>query len=408
MRFLTTLFSLLIVSLSVRAQLGFTLTNNRHRVEIPIEICSNLIIIPLVLNNALPLKFILDTGVRTTILTDKSLGEILNLNYIRQYSIAGVGNEKNVEAFVANNVIIDLAGVHGTGHAILVLAEDYLQLRNYLGMDVHGILGYELFSRFVIEINYEQKKLTLTLPKYYKPRKSFTAFDIEVKDTKPYICVPIELRAGSIIEAKLLLDTGASHGLLLEPNSDGPIFVPEKNMSSIIGRGLGGTISGKIGRINSIILGKYKFEDVITSFPNPDSYSDSSVVNRNLRQGTLGGEILSRFTTVYNMPEQKLYIKKNSTIRRKFNYDMSGLTIKASGTNLRRYNVSDIREDSGAAKVGIQIGDELISINGLLAKELDLTTINGYFNTKPKKQVRIVVLRNNQILKKTIILENPI
>ena len=38
------------------AQLGFTIMGGRKRVQFPIEICSNLVVIPVVLNGQLPLK----------------------------------------------------------------------------------------------------------------------------------------------------------------------------------------------------------------------------------------------------------------------------------------------------------------------------------------------------------------
>ncbi|HEU5146409.1 MAG TPA: aspartyl protease family protein, partial [Chryseosolibacter sp.] len=147
--------------------LGFSLADGRKRVEIPIEIYNNLVVVPVVLNGALPLKFILDTGVRTAILTQKTFTDILNLAYSRKYTISGPGGEHMIDAYITNNVSLELPGVTGRGHALLVLGEDYLELRNYLGTDVHGILGYELFSRFIIEIDYEKKVLTLYQPKRF-------------------------------------------------------------------------------------------------------------------------------------------------------------------------------------------------------------------------------------------------
>ena len=130
--------------------LGFSLTDGKKKVQIPIEVHNNLIVVRVVLNDVIPLKFIIDTGVRTAILTQKSFSDILKLNYSRKYTIAGPGGEKLIDAYVANNVSLSLSGVSGKGHALLVLEEDYLELRNQLGTDVHGILGYELFSRFII------------------------------------------------------------------------------------------------------------------------------------------------------------------------------------------------------------------------------------------------------------------
>src|SRR5260221_2175817 len=166
--------------------LGFAITEGHSKVKIPIEVYNNLIIVPEVLNGKLPLKFILDTGVRTTILTEKAFSDFLHLSYARKYTIAGPGGVKFIDAYITNNVTIDIPGGHGEGHAILVVDQDYLELRNYLGTDVHGILGYELFSRFIVQIDYEAKTLTLMLPSRFHPQKKFQSLDIAVEDTKPF------------------------------------------------------------------------------------------------------------------------------------------------------------------------------------------------------------------------------
>ena len=194
--------------------------HGRKRVDIPIEIYNNLVVVPLVLNDRLPLKFILDTGVRTAILTQRSFSDVLNLTYTRKYTITGPGGEKMVDAFVTNNVSLGLPGVQGRGHALLVLDKDYLELRNYLGTEVHGILGYELFSRFIVRVDYDRKLLTLYSPNGFRKKKIFEAVDISIEDTKPYTVIPVTLADGTTIEAKLLVDSGASHPLLLDPASD--------------------------------------------------------------------------------------------------------------------------------------------------------------------------------------------
>ncbi|HTJ50948.1 MAG TPA: retropepsin-like aspartic protease, partial [Cyclobacteriaceae bacterium] len=226
------LLAVSLISLSGWCQvLGFSITEGRKRVDIPIEINNNLIIIPVILNGMLPLKFILDTGVRTTILTEKTYTDILNLPYSRKYTISGPGGVKIVDAYVTNNVSLDLPGIHGEGHAMLVLEEDYLQLRNYLGTDVHGILGYELFSRFIIKIDYEKRILTVMLPEKFTPRKKFQKIPIRIEDTKPYVMAEVIQTNGTEMTAKFLIDTGASHSLMLDPKSDARIVVPANNVS---------------------------------------------------------------------------------------------------------------------------------------------------------------------------------
>lgn len=384
---------------AVSQGLGFSLADGKKKVEIPIEIYNNLIVVPVVLNGALPLKFILDTGVRTAILTEKTFSDILNLAYSRKYTISGPGGEQIIDAYITNNVSLELPGVSGRGHALLVLGQDYLELRNYLGTDVHGILGYELFSRFIIEVDYEKRVLTLMLPRYFKKKRKYQSIPIRIEDTKPYITTSVILADGTKLSAKLLVDSGASHGLMLEPTSDPRIEVPDNTVSSIIGRGLGGEITGRIGRIQNLKLGSHEIRNVIASFPDPNSYFDSLKLGATKRNGAIGGEVLSRFTVIFNFPEEELYLKKNSSFKKKFHYNLSGLTVKAKGSQLNVFEVIEVRKQSVADVAGVIAGDLIVSINGVNASLIDLNTINGFFNTKPGKKLHLVLDRQGQRLR---------
>jgi hypothetical protein len=186
-RCILTLLLFLYSFVSFGQGLGFTIADGKSKVTMPIQIYNNLIVVPVILNNRLPLKFVLDTGVRTSILTQKTFGDILNLAYSRKYTISGPGGEKLVDAYVTNNVSLELPGITGRGHALLVLGQDYLELRNYLGTEVHGILGYELFSRFIVKVDYEKKTLTLALPGKISHR-NYQKIPLSIEDTTPLCC----------------------------------------------------------------------------------------------------------------------------------------------------------------------------------------------------------------------------
>src|SRR5690606_9815621 len=120
--FLTSLTS----SAWTQRTLGFAIEGGKKKVQIPFELHNNLIVVPLLLNGMLPLRFIVDTGVQTAILTDKAFTDILDLPYSRKYTISGPGGQKIVNAYVTHNVALHLPGLKGEGHAMLVLEQDYL------------------------------------------------------------------------------------------------------------------------------------------------------------------------------------------------------------------------------------------------------------------------------------------
>ena len=244
-------------------KLGFVLPEGYHKLSVPFELNNNLIIIKVLLNNAIPLKFILDTGVRTTVLTEKTFTDLLNLTYSRKITIPGVGGEKLVDAYVTNNVTLGISGMIGRGHALIVLEEDLLQLKNYLGSSVHGILGYELFSRFIVEINYSSKQVTFHDPAHYKKRKRFTELDIKVIDTKPYVDINFSLKDSTVHTGRFMIDTGASHSFLLDKNSNSGYYIPQPSIYSHLGRGLGGELFGYISRVNNVSIPPFSFESVI-------------------------------------------------------------------------------------------------------------------------------------------------
>lgn len=400
-----------LLSLPAGAQtLGFALADGKSRVQFPIEVTNNLVILPVIINGQLPLKFILDTGVRTAILTEKAYTDILNLSYSRHYMISGPGGEKLIDAYVTNNVTLDIPpGVHGEGHALLVLEKDYLELRNFLGTDVHGVLGYELFSRFVVEVDYEQKTLTLALPHRFRKTRKYEVLPITVEDTKPYLRTRVQLNDSTFFTGKFLVDSGASHGLYVDKDSNDTIQLPPKRIHSVIGRGLGGVITGEIGRVKAIQLGRFKINDLIANFPDPSSYYDTLKAARDVfRNGSIGGELLSRFHVVFDFPGERLYLKRNGQYKKEFYYNMSGLTVRAKGSQLKRFEIDEVRENSTAAKAGIQRGDIVLSVQGFKASDLTLAEINSLFSSKPGKKIKMEIYRAGATLKREFLLESPI
>lgn len=397
-----TLFPLLLHAQTI----GFTLKNNAKKVVIPFESYNNLIIVPVILNQALPLRFILDTGVQTTILTDRTFSDILNIQYNRKLTLLGADGDKGVDAYVAGNVSLELPGTKGEGQVMLVLEEDYLQLKNYLGEEVHGILGYEIFRRFTVEINYGAHTLTLYEPSSYKPRKSYTAIPITVESTKPYLTASITSHDNRTFQAKLMVDTGASHSLLLDASSHHAISLPETRVRCTLGRGLGGDINGYISRVKHISIGKFDFNKAISSFPDTANLGENFKATG--RQGTLGAGVLRRFTVVIDYYNNKLYLKKNSQYKKRFEYNMSGIDLIATGRDLRTFIVQEVRPDSPARNAGVQEGDVFKAVNGIDAKNLDLSQINHLFRSKEGRKVRLKIEREGKTIKKVFKLKRLI
>ncbi len=390
----------------VKAQLfGFQLEQGKKYSSFPIEIHNQLVVIPVTLGGLIPLKMILDTGVRSTILFDRSYTDILGAPYTRTISITGIGQMRKVEALVAYNMSLDMPGIKGQSQSMLVLAEDYLELSKYLGIEVHGVLGYEVFNRFIVRIDYGKKILTLYDPRYFKTPRRFTRVDIDIIDTKPYLIAPLQFDDTTQIEARLLVDTGASHALLLHTEYDSLMYLPEKRIASKLGRGLTGEVEGHMARVKGLKLSHYKLDEVIAAFPDDIYYTDSTSLDRH---GVLGGEVLGKFTVIINYFSGTMLLRKNYKFRKPFEYNMSGLEIMARGKNRNVYQVISVRQDSPADRQQIERGDIIVGINGQEASRLTLSNVFSIMNSKEGKKIRLVIRRGTTITKKKFVLEREI
>jgi hypothetical protein len=347
--------------LSCGQAFGFEIEKGKKRIHIPFEIHNNLIVVPIVLNKAVPLRFIVDSGVKTAILTERLFSDILYIDYDREISMVGADGTREIHAYVARNVQLDLPGVSATSQSILVLEDDYLQLSNHIGTQVHGIIGYELFRRFVVKINYNRQLMTLYEPAYFKAKKKYETIPISIEDAKPYINADLMLHTGDSIDAKLLVDTGASHSVLLNMGSCKNIPLPDVHIPMLLGKGLGGDIHGNIGRINEVEVGPFDLDEPIISFANEMDYEN--VFKKTGRNGSVGGGLLSRFHVILDYFNESLYLKKAPGFKRDFNYNMSGIDLITEGSNFNRFIVHDVAVGSPAYEAGVKKGDEVISVN---------------------------------------------
>ncbi|MEP2026504.1 MAG: aspartyl protease family protein [Reichenbachiella sp.] len=386
---------LLLVRQGVSQQVGFDFPPDVHKTYIPFERYNNLIVIPITINHSLTLKFILDTGVQYPILTEKVFGDYLGLNYTKNITIQGPGAEDSIKAKIAQQVSLSLPGgvESGINQALLVLEEDYLELKNNLGTDVFGVIGYDIFSRFVVEINYDENYLVLHEPKKFRAKRSYRKIPMRVVNTKPYIEVTMMKNEEEGRKMHLMVDSGASHAVLLD-NPEDESLIPEQNITSVIGRGLGGNINGYLGRMTSIKVGKFEFEEPIATFPIEGDYG--AAIKRGSRNGTIGGELLSRFNVVFDYFGSNLYLKKSSLYNKGFEHDMSGMNIVADGKNLDKLRVSSVRVNSPAFEAGLRVGDRIETINGYSLESLKFSDFSTLLRLKPGKKIVVKYVRDGE------------
>lgn len=379
-----------VVCLNEASAQRFEFPGRRKKEIVPFKMVKNLMIIKLTVNGKGPFNFVLDTGVGLFLISDPKLIDSVAIKNLRSINITGFGDGEPLSAFVTPSIDVGFGSTMAKSLSAAILKKDIFELSNYVGMPVHGLIGYEFFSSFIVKINFTLSTLTVYRPETtYIPRKGYRV-PLIIEDRKPYLISNIELTSGEKIAAKLILDTGAGHPISLETNGGIPFEVPEVNIAGNLGIGLTGPISGYISRVKSLTLGKYKLNDVIAAFPDYDDVG--SKVYSVSRNGNMGITILKRFNVIFDYNESALYIKPGIVLNEPFEHDMSGLELTSGGDKFERLFVSRVEPGSSADEAGLKKDDEILAINFKPVSEMSPSEIDNLFRSKSDRSFIIDVL----------------
>ena len=381
---------------------------NSRQIDIPFDYENNFIVVKVLFNDVFPLRFIFDTGAEYTILSKREITDLLNVDYKKRFVLQGADMTTELYAYLVRGISITMGNLRNANRNILVLEDDYFRFEEFSGIQIHGILGADMFRRFVVKINYQKQIISLLSPEDFVPPKGSRSFayPMEMQRSKPYITVQTRLASDTVVRTKLLLDTGASLSLLLYTNTHPNLCMPEKTIPSNIGIGLGGFLEGYLGRIRQLTLQNITFDEVITNFQELPPDLDS--LNTSGRHGIIGNQLLRRFVVTIDYVREQLYFTALPGFKNKYSYDRSGLIIIVAGAQLNKYIVFDIVPNSPAARVGIRRGDEIKSVNGIPAAFLTLQDLSAKFRKKAGRKINLVVVRSNVRLKKSFRLEQLI
>lgn len=388
---------------------GFFLEGKRKIVRIPFEFHSNLIIVPVQINDSDTLRFILDTGVSTTLITDPNALRRQDLRLTRKVALAGAGEGQPVYAEVALDNSLSMGKMKANHQNLLIMEEDLLHLSEYVGVPVHGIFGYDIFNNFVVTIDFHRKVLILEKPSHYtyKKRKG-DKYPISIEDTKPFTNAVALFADGREHPIRVVIDTGAGHALFLDKTTDNNIPVPEKVIRTQLGRGLNGVVNGSLGRIERIKFGRFELDNIVASFPDSASFG-SKLPDRIDRQGNVGCELLRRFNVTMNYQANYMVLKPiKRRLRESFEHDMSGLEIKALGADLRSYFVQAVANDSPAQLAGLVPGDQILFINDTPSEDVSISEIYKMLQKGDGREVELLIKRDGAIFFTKFILHRMI
>jgi len=347
----------------------------------PFELQGGLIVLTASVNGAGPFRLVLDTGmpIDGLMLEGGARADSLHLPSSGKIRITGAGGGQPIEADIIQGVTVGFPGMELTNATATLMPYDSVWSRI---VDFDGVIGYAIFSRFVVEIDYGRETITLTEPDRFTGTGRGEELPIHFAGNIPFLNCTAEMENGRTVPLELAIDTGASHALLLNIGSREGIDLPKRYLDGVIARGLTNRITLEIGRITSLHLGKTALSEVLTTF-------SSKKMHPLEKEGNLGSKTLCRFRVTFDYRSQRMFLEPTTGYDAPFEFNMAGIQFVRAEEG--RFKIERVFPDSPASEAELAEQDLILAVDGRPAGEYTLDELESLFRREGRKVALIVL-----------------
>ncbi len=326
------------------------------------------------------MNFILDTG-SGGISLDSTTAKALNISLVpSDKTIKGIGGIRKVSFLYGSTLHLPGLDVRSLDFHV----NDYELLSYSYGIHIDGIIGYSFLSRYIVNINYDNRIITVYsngdfnyLDGGHMLYPAFTTLPIQT----------VEFRESKNFSQRFYFDTGAGLNFLLSEEyvTDSSVLRKRKKTPMLTqAEGLGGKLTMRLTTVKNMKLGPYKFRNVPTLLFE----DNSNVTAYPFLGGLIGNELLRRFNVTLNYNRHEIHIIPNSHFNDFFDYAYSGLSIYFINQHIE---VDEVVPDSPAAKAGLQKGDIILSVNNDFSNDIQI--YKSIIQSRLSK-IKFLILRN--------------
>jgi PDZ domain/Aspartyl protease len=328
---------------------------------VPFQLLNNHIYADVSVNGSKPMPFIFDTGGHS-ILTPET-AKLLAVNSQGAQTSTG-GGEGTAQSGVGTVKSLSVGGVTLTNQPITVLT---FSPPGVEGVNEAGMLGYELFARFVTRIDYGAHTLTFFDKAHFDPKDAGTPVPMRL-----YHQFPEVLGSYDGIPGRFGIDTGARTPLVLTRG-----FVEENDLRArattgavaLTGWGVGGPTRSFVTRGGLLQLGDVKIEHPLTLFATDKGGAFAAAAFPN----NVGGGILKRFVVTFDYDHNLMYLKPIAEPVADLDaFDRSGIWINQIDGGVK---IFDVTKGGPAEQAGLAKGDEIVAVDGKPANAVPLSEL---------------------------------
>lgn len=277
-----------------RERHGFYLPENQDEVILNFKTQDNLIVLPVIFNDSIKLNLIVDSGCRNIVLFGKQFEKMFNIVSKRPARFSGLGQGEDLSGYISLDNKVNIDPVFGERIALVIVPHKNLFSKF---SNIHGVIGYDLFSKFEIEINSRAKKITFRSPYTTYRKNNFHLTPITTTSAHPVLQAQVKLSENKNKSLSILIDTGSGLGMLIKSNE---LMNNTKSAHKTLGLGLNGPVNGIEFIAEEVDLSSFKLQHV-----------PSGITNSVVTCASLGMGIFKDHTILFNYVQGYFGIEKS-------------------------------------------------------------------------------------------------
>ncbi|NOT34291.1 MAG: PDZ domain-containing protein [Candidatus Eisenbacteria bacterium] len=340
--------------------------------------------------NGGPLEdFLLDTGAGVTVI-DSAYAASRGLRSEGHIGVGGAGASGGGAFAQLDSLFVPGEGatsVRVGGQKVVILAVNP-HLEPFFWRRCAGVLGYDFISRFVLEVDYDARRLVLHDPKHYQHTGAGEALTLELASNIPVVEGAID----SLYRGKFRLDVGSGSTVDLHTPFVNAHDLRQRAGRSVevLGGGFGGTFSSTATRMKRMTLGSYGWDAPVVVL----SSTDVGALASEDYAGNIGNRVLERFKVTFDYERRQVWLEPGARYRDRDRFSLTGLQLAHGGDGL---TVAQVLAGSVAEAAGLRVGDRILDLEGRPAASWSIEEYERVFEVaNPGEKRKLVYERDGK------------
>jgi len=381
----------------IKVQLDESTRNEGLLAEIPFQLYGNVIVTEISVDESTPLNFIFDTGAGGTIINESTAA---SLGIVGDETVSREGATGMAEIVQSTDHIVDVEDISFRDVTLGIVELGHIEKR--IGTPIDGVIGWLILSQYAVRIDYDTMLIEIYDNNKFEYDFGDSGYALEVQGTAIFTNVTTAFKSGNIFTGKVLVDTGAGNTFYFNTP-----FIEENDllaeMDTYYERETQ-SISTESAHVYTTMLAGLSISDYeFSTLPVTMAIAEAGASSWSGPMGILGNGVLKHFNIFIDLQQERMSLEPNRLYHDQFEVNCSGLELVTDDA-FHKVIVDHVYAGSPAHEAGLEVGDEIVQINGANVSDFQLPQIRSMLS-QDGEEIEILIDREGELRSYTLKLQ---